>query len=391
MKGKLIIFKDTILFLIYQIYKLLPLQEKVSATAVEGTRYADNPKYIVENILTNFPMIKVDWLYNPQFPVNVPKRIKLVNNKNIFQLMYSLATSKVLITSSSFPLFLRKRKGQVIINTWHGGLGIKILGSVQMTDYGRRVRKHNSEITDVFISNSNHLSTLYREVFHYKGPIWKCGYPKSDILFSDKAKIRRKIRLNLGVSEDTGLLLYAPTFRDWDKSMRFYDIDYKRIIEALEKKYHKKYYFLVKYHPNMHKIGIKLNTQLSYVVDLTSYDDMQELTMACDILVSDYSSCLFDAALAGLECHIFANDPDEYASKRGVYYTMEELPFTGGKSNDELIEAIEAFDYNAQNQKWQLFVAKTGLEEKGNASYLIAKSINDYISDGRKGWSNTDL
>lgn len=166
--------------------------------------------------------------------------------------------------------------------------------------------------------------------FGYKGLIFKCGYPKNDALLSERTSSRILIRNYYNLDERQKLLLYAPTFRDEfytqiDTSV--YNVDLESVQLHLQQKIGGEWTILVRWHPlfasmlSEQSINVHPNA-----IDTTSYPDVQELLKACDAVMSDYSSILFDAALLDIPCFTFATDFEAYKADRGTYYDMEELP-----------------------------------------------------------------
>lgn len=369
--------------LLFKFFGLFPLQNKVVATCFKGQKYGDNPQYIIEELHRISPNIKICWLLNTNKHMNLPPYIKRVPYSRKLQLFYELATAKVWIDTHRIRSFYRKRKGQLFIETWHGGLGIKkvemdIPGYKETVLLKQELEKTIS-LADVFISQSDHLSRIYREAFGYKGPIWKCGYPKNDILVNGKEGIREKVLNTLGLAEDTKILLYAPSFRDsFYKKIDFgvYGIDFDLLHSNLVSKFGGNWKILVRWHPLFaDKISNGIKISCKEVLDSTNYPDMQELILAADIMVSDYSSCIFDAAIRRIPCFTFATDFEEYKSDRGVYYEMEELPFPYAKSNEELNNNITTFNKSVYQIKLDDFFLRTGIIETGHAAEDIGKYI----------------
>ena len=374
----------------YYIFRLLPLQDKVVASAFRGRRYGDNPKFIVEELHRLNPEVDIVWLKNRHFSYELPPYIRTVSFYHHIQKAYELATARVWVYSHRLEGNIRKRKGQLFIETWHGGLGIKkieggtprdTLGERDKTELGNTVK-----LADLFISNSDHLSGIYRRAFQYTGPIWKCGYPKNDILFREHNSIRHKVRMTYGLSDDVKIMLYAPTFRDSFEQGGFdsrpYEIDLERVRNALSERFGGQWRILLRWHPvmaeKMEKNGFGISENVN---DATEYPDMQELIVASDAFVSDYSSCIFDAALNGIPSYIYAADFDEYAGERGTYYSLEELPFPYAEDNDEMVANILAYDEEKYKKRWDDFSKRTGLFETGHAGNDIARLIHEFLSD----------
>ena len=375
---------------IFWLFRKLPLQNKVVATTMRGRKFGDNAKAIVAVIHEKSPDIEIVWLKNYNYNYLLPTWARGVEYFSLFRTYFELATAKVWINTHLYESDWEKRKGQLAVQTWHGGLGIKkiehdIVGPYGLTEYEKQRVKHTCDLSDVFISQSDHLTSIYRRAFGYNGPVWKCGYPKNDVLFEDNSSAVNKIKNALDV--DTKFLLYAPTFRqeggeiDWTP----FDIDFERLHKTLEDTFKGSWTILLKWHPVLIPF-LKGREVPKGVIDVTDYDDMQELIMAADIMLSDYSSCLFDAALREIPCFTYATDFERYKSERGVYYEMEELPFPYARNNDELVHIIETFDYQDYKKKWAAFKERTGLYETGHASYDIAEKIIGFLDGKSVNW-----
>lgn len=294
------------------------------------------------------------------------------------------------------PLPFRKRKGQIIINTWHGGLGIKKVASdeVGQSVHAKLKVEMTNRITDVFVSNSNHLSKVYRNSFGFSGPIWKCGYPKNDQLLDSKDIYKKRIYKYLNVAENIRFLLYAPTFRTADeqyvKDTSCYKMDFEKVKNALEDKFGGEWFILVRYHPNLSKDGLEV-PDFPFVKNVTLYSDMQDIIIASEVLVSDYSSCIFDGAIAGLKCFLYATDYEEYKQLRGVYYDLETLPFPFAENNDKMIDNILNYKETQWQNRWQEFSNDMGLVVTGHATIDISQKIKEALKCKTVRWQNTDI
>lgn len=382
-----------ILFILFQ---WLPLQNKVVATGFKGQKFGDNPQYILEELHKISPETEIVWVKHRKYSYEIPDYVHPMT-KNLFYRTYAYATAKVWINTHRYERSLKKRKDQLVIETWHGGLGIKkIDGDVPKFRASKKLMKevkHTSEISDVFISNSDHLTNIYRTAFFYNGPVYKCGYPKNDILFKDNTEMRRAVRDHYALPQDARIIVYAPTFRDSftmgkNPEVRFdvYDIDYDRLNKALANRFGGEWHILVKHHPFLLKAKEKCRLEGKNVINATNYPDMQELIMASDVFISDYSSCIFDAAIREIPCFTYAKDFEEYKGDRGAYYEMEELPFPYARNNDELMRNIEDFDYDTYIEKWNSFKVRTGLHETGHAAKDIAEKIKRFINGENVAW-----
>lgn len=386
MKRRIKLLVSNIMFFVC---RLFPIQNKIIATTMRGRKYGDNPKYILEELKKLLPGADFAWLATEGYEVDTPSWIRKIPYRISPKTVYEISTARVVIDTHRFRSSIRKRKGQLFIETWHGGLGIKkIEGDIQRvldTPWEMEEIRNTVKLADVFISNSDHLSEIYRRAFGYKGPIWKVGYPKNDIMLQDNQVSAVNVRKDLSISGNTRIVLYAPTYRDsfaWGNNQDFsvYDIDFKRIKTAIQERFGGEWVVLVKWHPTMVPYIERNNIHYDNVMDVTSYNDMQGLLCAVDIVISDYSSCIFDAVLREIPCFTFAKDFEQYKGTQGTYFEMEELPFPYAKNNDELIENIRTYDHDDYLIRWNKFKERTGLVETGHAAKDIASKISAMLN-----------
>lgn len=356
--------------------------KKVVISSYQGKGYGDNGKYIVDELIKRSNEFDIVWLLNPElFEVEKHKENIRYVKYGTLRALYELCTAKFWIDNARKDFYPLKRKNQYYIQTWHGGLGIKkIEGDVVNTLNKEYVRlaKNDSKMADLFISNSKHLTEIYKRAFWYSGEILECGYPKNDLFFKDNRDLKNKVKHYFQIDEDTNILLYAPTFRS-ENSLDCYNIDYYRILNTLEELTGLKWKILLRFHPKLIGLDSKFDFNNS-VLNATSYSDMQELVIASDMLISDYSSCLFDGAMGKIPTFIYATDIKDYITDRGFYFKLEELPFLISENNDQLVENIISFNKEMYHDKIDKFNMRVGLQETGIASKLIVDRIMEIIN-----------
>lgn len=379
-------------YLCYRFFTIFPLQNKVVATAFQGMKYGDNPAYVLEAIKNIRPDIKLMWMCDTK--CDLPQWIKAIPYSGLWIPRYHLATAKVVIDTHHFPIWTKKRKGQLFIETWHGGPGIKKLElevpEFQNFQWLTKLTAHTCAEADVFISQSEHLSKVYKSAFHYEGTIFKCGYPKNDILVNRNPIHRQAVREFYHMDDDTKILLYAPTYRNYffdniDLSQFILDTD--ALSQKLEKKFGGKWVIMCRWHPKFaQQLSAEYQRQKLSAIDSTEFQDVQRLLLGVDCVISDYSSIIFDAALLDIPCFTFATDFDTYKAERGVYYEMEELPFPYARTFNDLEKNIENYDHDAYLLRWKAFKHRMGLFEPGNASEAIANKITKFVDTGATHW-----
>ncbi len=370
---------------------------RVIANAYYGRQYSDNTRFIVEALLDENPDLEIVWIQQDGYSFELPKGIQCFRckNRNKFRYAIEYMKSAVWIDTHLVPLFVIKNDKQMFIETWHGGLGIKKLDmdspEYQTNIYLKRRDKKTSDLADVFISNSNHLSRIYKSAFGYSGPIVKCGYPKNDIMLdtSRHLTIRQKVREHFHLNQDDKIVLIAPTHRDdyrdnAEALKSICGLPLEQIEQGLKQRFGGRWISMVRLHPSVTAPVQDVYDFTKHTVDAGKYPDMQDLIIACDAFITDYSSGIFDAALIEKPGFIYASDYDDYIKTRGVYVTFEELPFPSTKTADELMYEIAEFDEQKYSRKWKEFAKSQGLYESGHAAKDIAKIISQFCKIGKK-------
>lgn len=374
--------KKYITKVISELVKIFPIKKnRVLFYSSYGANYGCNPKYISEYLVENNPNIEVIWIFNQPDKYDI-KGIKKVKNMSL-EYFYYLATSKFIITNFRTPLEFKKREKQIYIQTWHSSLRLKMIekdAELTLPKNYIEQAKEDSKKLDYLVSGCKYSTEIFKRAFWYNGEILEIGTPRNDFLFNIRDEKVKKIKENLEI-KDEKVLLYAPTFRK-NNSLDVYDIDYDNLLKTLEKKYNCKWKILLRLHP--HLINIIPEIKNRAVMNVTRYDDIQELLAISDILISDYSSLMFDFTITQKPCFLYVPDLEEYQSQdRKLYFDIKELPFEITKNNKELMKKILSFDEKLYKNKLGLFLSKIGSFENGEASKIIAKLINKKIEEER--------
>ena len=375
----------------FQKYKKLEIQNnKIVFSNTKGNLgYGCNPKYIAEEIIKRNLPYNLVWLVDIH-KKNIdlkgfPQNINIVDYRND-KALYELSTAKIWV-DNQWKLYhlergLEKKQGQYYIQTWHGSLGIKKIGNDSPCDSINRYQifaNKDADMIDYLISNSTFENKIFKNRFYNNGEICEFGHPRNDIFFKDNSKIKAKLYNALSIDKNTKFILYAPTFRNMTirHNIDFFNLDYLKLIQELEQITSEKYVLLLRKHPETKIINeIKSNK----IIDVSTYPDMQELLACSDILISDYSSCMFDFMLSKKPCFVYATDIEEYNNERGFYYPLESTPFPIARNNDELIKNIENFDYDKYKIKVEEFLKEKGCIEDGHASERVVDLIEKIMN-----------
>jgi CDP-glycerol glycerophosphotransferase len=362
-------------------FNCFPIKKnKIFLFSYYGSQYGCNPKYITEYILQNYPKGQFDlvWAFN-----DIKSKEYLIGFRKVktmsIKYFYELCTSKVIITNFRTTDFFIKRKEQYYIQTWHSSLRLKQIeedAKDSLPHHYIEMAKKDSLKCDLLLSGCKYSTEIFKRAFWYDGEILESGTPRNDELFRGSLIEKHKILERMNIPSNQKVVLYAPTFRK-DNSLDVYDLDYSKILIKLQEKFGGDWTFLVKLHPHL----MSQSNQLIYgenVMDVTSFDDIQDLLSISDILISDYSSLMFDFAITKRPCFLYVPDLANYIKQdRELYFDLKELPFINAASNYELLNKIEGFNFQEYDNNLGGFLKTIGSFEDGKASESLLKRINE--------------
>ena len=369
--------------LAWLLYRALPVQKnKVVFTSFYGRGASDNPKAIVDELAKRPEQLDIVWLAKDTAHAGVPEGVRVVPYDTPAAIR-EMSTAKVWVDNCRKGA-RNKKKGQYYMQTWHGFALKRIerdvadkLNTPENAAYAEYAKRDSAQI-DAIISNSTFMTKIYQESFWYHGPVLEYGSPRNDLLVHPSADARKTIAKALHLPEDCRYIMYAPTFRA-DHSLDAYNLDYHAACHACEQRFGGKWIMLVRLHPGVMQLAKDLKFDNQVTFDATAFDDMQLLLSACDAVITDYSSLMFDFALTRRPCFQFATDIDAYKTDRNFYFPIDETPFPLAKSNAEMVQHILDFDDAAYQKDWDAFYQKMGFCEDGQATQRCVQWILDKI------------
>lgn len=382
----------------FYLFRVFPIQrKKIVFCCIEGTTgYSCNPKYIAEELirrkkkgdstLCHGKGYEFVWLVD-DVSKHFPKEIKVVKN-TLWNRAYHLSTAKIWVDNSRKQLEVRKRKGQIYIQTWHAKLGFKptcLDRGESFSKIAYLVSKHDSDMIDYVLSNSKWYDDTLPTGMLYNGPILRTGSPRCDILVNDRTELRKKIRKTYNLPQDAKVMMYAPTFRGGSQeTVRTIGIsqeypNYEQLINILEKRFGGTWYIFLRLHPQLVARNMDhILLETTAVIDVSRMDDMYELLAGCDAFMTDYSSAAFDAAVMEVPVWIYANDYTEYEKERGkLLWDIKKLPFPLALDNEELGKQILNFDEISYKQRLEKLFHDTEMMEDGKAAEHVADKIEE--------------
>lgn len=366
------------IWLFMNLFKFLPLRKKVVFANFNGRGFGDNPKYIANEILRQNLNWKLVWLASDN-SIPFPSCIKVVKFYSI-KAIFELSTAKVIINNVKNGLPYIKRQSQYYIQTWHGSFPLKYIEKESEDLLGKDYvskSQRDSEITDLLLSSCKSDTEIYKNAFWFKGEIMEKGIPRNDIYFTAKDKDKINIKNSIGIKNNQKIVMYAPTFRD-DGDIDCYNLDYNLLLRSLNSK-DESWTLLIRMHPNV-KDYLLPQIHKRAIMDVSKYPDPQKLVLISDLIITDYSSIIFDATLNRTPVILFSCDLDKYKKERGLRPIFFDLPFPYCDTMKKLIGVVEYFNAGLYWERVDLFM-KTKVQsfDDGHASERVVERIKEVI------------
>ena len=380
-KMKLFLLINGFYKFVFFVCSLFPIKnERIYVVGFGANIWSDHPKYILSKLYEIDNAIEVFWASKEneshvEFVHNVrPKSLKS---------MYYQATSKIWISCNRLPFYCRKRKHQIYIQTWHGSFGLKKSEGETpdaLSDIAKKISKHDSSMITYLLSDSEAFSDFLSNYFWYYGNgILKIGSPRNDNLVCPSVEriIMLKNKYNL---DGKRVLLYAPTFRI-NHDLSVYDIDYCLLQKHLENLTQEEWTIVIRLHPSIKKMSSELVQYNDKIIDGSYIKDVQELLEITDILITDYSSIIFDYMLTNRPGFIYAKDINEYAKERNYKMDLHETPFPVATNMEELVSNIDSLNKEKYKEELLEFRKNLGYYNQKDASGIIAQIIRKHIRE----------
>lgn len=375
-----------------QVYKLLtwiiPVNKKtIIFQSSNGRNYTGNPRYIYEEMVRQGLDQKYQciwFLFDTS--IGIPGKCKKVRN-NYFPYFWYLMRAGIWVFDSRQPLYMRKKKSITYIQTWHGTPLKKLALDMDKMDMGGStdIREYHRQFIatckdwDYLISQNSFSSRIFRSCFAFRErPMLQIGYPRNDILIYDnQPQIIEEYKKKMGLPLDKKIILYAPTWRDNEYSEKGkYKFASKLDFDMAKRELSNEYIFIVKYH-YLVADHIDWSPYEGFVYTFDETKDIAWLYLVSDILITDYSSVMFDYSLLRRPMFFFAYDLEEYKNNlRGFYFDfVNEVPGPISKSTEQLIADIHHYDSTQWDEKYEAYHQKFNHEDDGHASEKVIEII----------------
>ena len=341
-------------------------------------RFSDSPRALFER-LRERPDTEHVWLLDPAHEAAFPDDVTTVRIDGP-EAREALESADLVVAGTHTEVEWTKPAGSVYLQTWHGTPLKRIHNDVLLVPPGR-LAELDRDIArwDVLLSPNPFSTPRLRQAFAYDGPIWETGLPRNDLLLGpDASTTRCAVRRELGLADDETAVLYAPTWRDDEKYAGVAEVPMHLHLGAVAERLTasgRRHRVLARVH--------NLMTDRSHaeaapgVVDVSLYPDVNELYLAADVLVTDYSSVMFDFALTGRPMVFYAYDLDRFRDEiRGFYFDL--LPVAPGPvvlTEDELVDALVRLDQGPYAERYEAFRTTYGGLEDGHSTDRVLERL----------------
>ncbi|MFJ9693600.1 CDP-glycerol glycerophosphotransferase family protein [Kitasatospora sp. NPDC101183] len=304
-----------------------PVREAVLYDVFGGRGYADSPRAVHAELARRGEPLEHLWVVDDA-QAELPPGVSAVRIWSP-EWYRALATCRYLVGNTHFPDFLERRPGQVVVQTWHGSLLKRIAHDVEnswLSDHGYLdALDRETPQWSLLLSPSPFATPILQRAFHYEGEVLESGYPRGDVLAAPDARTAEAVRRKLGVPDGKRIVLYAPTWRE-DQQRGDGDgfrLDLKLDVEHARRLLGEDHVLLIR--PHSHVREPLPSAGDGFLYDCGDYPDPQELLLVADVLVTDYSSIMFDFAITGRPIYFFTYDLEHYRDTlRGFYFDFEE-------------------------------------------------------------------
>lgn len=349
----------------------------------EGMHYSCNPRAIYEELRRTVPDLKCAWLTRDgQFAVPDGGDTIVMGSRAHYEAM---AQARFVVSNTILPPWHRKPDGQVYLQTWHGTplkricLDIEAPRFATALIYDDLVRADAAK-WDALISPNEFSTAIFRRAFAFDGEILQAGYPRNDALHRPgREELAASVRRRLGLPAGKRIVTYAPTWRDDAvRQNGRYRFDLQLNPDALSRALGDDHMLLLRLHTNARG---SLGNQIARpgVLDVTTYPDITDLLLISDVLITDYSSVMFDFAGTGRPILFFTYDLEHYRDHlRGFYFDFEaQAPGPLLRTNDEVIDALKETDAVTRSYRsaYAAFAAKFCALDDGRAAERAVRRL----------------
>lgn len=328
---------------------ILPTDDKlVIFVSFMGMGFNDSPKAIYDYMKSHeqYKGYRCVWAFEH------PEKFPDLETVKIDTAAYfkTALRAKYWITNTNIERGLRfKKKNQVYLNTWHG-IALKHIGN----DVEGR-KDFNFDTVDHLVVSGDHDEKVWKSAFNADEKTYlRCGMPRNEELWLADEEKKRQMREKLGLPSDKKVILYAPTWRESTDGGKSYEIKPPIHFDEWKKQLGNEYIVLFRAHHQTTKVlGVQYD---EFVRDASDYPAVNDLMIASDMLITDYSAIAFDYAVTCKPIFCYAYDYESYLAERGTYFDIDDrYPNKSCRAEDELLKRIKDIDYKLECENTRRF------------------------------------
>lgn len=352
-----------------------------------GKQFSDSPRAIFEYLCEHNYNYKMYWSADRRhIKVFEDKNVKYIRRYSL-KWLFVMARAKYWVINARLPLWLPKPKHTIYLQTWHGTPLKRLAADMEEVHMpGTNTEKYKRNFIneasrwDYLVSPNAYSTEIFTRAFQFKGNIIESGYPRNDFLINsnnNKTIERLKNKMNLPLNKK--IVLYAPTWRDnqfYQKGK--YKFEIQMDLDKMKKELGNNYIVLLRLHYLIAE-NLDLAGYENFVYDFSKHEDIRELYLVSDILITDYSSVFFDYANLKRPMIFFVYDIEDYRDNlRGFYFDFEEkAPGPLVRTTEEIISEIKNIEENdfTPSERIELFYEKFCYLEDGNATGRVVNEM----------------
>ncbi|MGP4078970.1 CDP-glycerol glycerophosphotransferase family protein [Pseudalkalibacillus sp. R45] len=372
----------------YLLGRIMPADQKlVMFESFLGKQYSDSPRAIYEYMLENNPEYKMYWSVDRRhLKFFADKDVKYVRRFSISWLLL-MTRAKYWVSNSRLPLWIPKPKHTVYLQTWHG-TPLKRLAAdmdevhmpgTNTTKYKENFLREASK-WNYLVSPNGYSTEIFRRAFAFDKTMIESGYPRNDFLINcNDMENMNQLKERMNLPKDKKIILYAPTWRDnqfYAKGK--YKFDLQLDLDKIREELGEEYIVLLRMHYLVAE-NLDLSGYEDFVYDFSFHEDIRELYLISDILITDYSSVFFDYANLKRPMLFFVYDIDDYRDNlRGFYFEFEEkAPGPLTRTTEEIIKEIKLIKENGflPSETTEEFYKKFCYLESGESSKRVVDEV----------------
>ncbi|PVC96205.1 hypothetical protein DBP19_07565 [Streptomyces sp. CS090A] len=377
----------------FQQQRELPLRDAVLYLSLGGKQFSDSPRSVYEELVRRGVEVEHIWIQDAGLPEMPPEAGVVGWGSRAFY--EALARSRYVVVNTAIGDWFVTRPGQKVVQTWHGTplkkIGADLLGSPKSNPAYIAGLPHSYRQFDFVVSPNAYTTEIMSRAYCIEGDMFESGYPRNDVFYApDREERAARVRERLGLPEGKKVVLYAPTWReDQRHASKLYKLDLRIDLAAAQAELGGDHVLLFRKHPKVH--GSVPGAGRGFVWDVTRYPDIADLYLVADVLITDYSSALFDFAHSDKPMLFFTYDLEHYRDTlRGLYFDFTtRAPGPLLETSEQLVRAVRDVDAVEAEYKEKYAQFKKDFCEPGDG-LATARVVDRMLAGGPHAADSTD-